>query len=75
MASGSSTSLISTRDTFTPQGVGEAVDDLLKLAVDLVAVDQQLVELDLADEARPAGSGECGSHEREPSRPPVEQQR
>ncbi len=38
--------------------VGEVVDDLLELLVDLVALDQQVVELDLAEDAAQGGLGD-----------------
>ena len=58
MLSGSSTSLISTeRDLHAPR-VGDAVDDLLQLCVDLVALDQQVVEFDLAEDRAERGLGD-----------------
>jgi hypothetical protein len=44
------------RDLDAP-GVGDVVDDLLEPLVDLVAFDQELVEIDLAEDAAQGGLG------------------
>ena len=45
-------------------GVGELVDDLLEPLVDLVALDQQLVQVDLAEDAAQGGLGDLGGARR-----------
>src|SRR5690606_8438412 len=44
-------------DLHTPR-LGQLVDDLLELAVDVVAVDEKLIEVDLADDAPECGLGD-----------------